>query len=94
MITTVGFVGLGNIGAKLAASLLRNGYDVAVLDLEPAAAAPLLDAGATWRSSPADLAHDRDLVITCLPTPAASATVVEGPDGLLRGLRPARCGPR
>jgi 3-hydroxyisobutyrate dehydrogenase len=88
MITTVGFVGIGTIGAKLAATLLRNGFDVAVLDLEPAAATPLLDAGAEWRRSPADLACARDLVITCLPSPAASAAVVEGPDGLLRGLRP------
>jgi 3-hydroxyisobutyrate dehydrogenase len=88
MITTVGFVGLGNVGAKLAGSLVRNAYDVAIVDLDAAAAAPLFDAGAGWRRSPADLARDRDLVITCLPTPAASAAVVEGPGSLLDGLRP------
>lgn len=67
---------------------MRNGYDVAIVDLDAAAAAPLLDAGAGWRRSPADLARDRDLVITCLPSPSASAAVVDGHDGLLQALRP------
>ena len=83
----VGFVGLGNVGAKLAGSLVRGGYDLVVLDLDPTAAAPLLASGAAWASSPADLASRCDLVITCLPSPAASAEVVEGADGLLDGLR-------
>ncbi len=87
LISRIGFVGLGNVGAKLAGSLLRGGYDLVVHDLDPNAAAPLLESGATWASSPAELASRCDVVITCLPSPAACAEVVEGATGLLEGLR-------
>jgi len=86
VIRRVGFVGLGHVGAKLASSLLRGGYDLVVLDLDPEAAAPLLEAGAAWASSPAQVALRCDLVITCLPSPGACAEVVEGANGLLDGL--------
>ncbi|MEP7089217.1 MAG: NAD(P)-dependent oxidoreductase [Nocardioidaceae bacterium] len=79
-------MGLGHLGANLAGSLLRAGHDLVVLDLDPEAAAPLLEAGADRGSSPAEMALRCDLVITCLPSPAASAEVVEGPEGLLGGL--------
>ena len=62
----IGFIGLGNVGGKLAGSLLRNGYDLVVRDLDRTAAQPFLDAGAGWADSPADLARTCDAVITCL----------------------------
>ena len=83
----VGFIGLGNVGGKLAASLVRGGFDVTVRDLDRAAAEPLLAAGAHWGPSPAETVLGVDAVITCLPTPAASATVLEGEDGLLSTMR-------
>ena len=82
----VGFIGLGNVGAKLSGSLVRNGFDVVVLDLDPRAMQPLLDAGASAGTSPAEMAAECEVVITCLPSPAISATVVEGPEGLIHGL--------
>ncbi|HCB34517.1 MAG TPA: 3-hydroxyisobutyrate dehydrogenase [Acidimicrobiaceae bacterium] len=85
----VGFVGLGNVGAKLAGSLLRDGVDLVVRDLDRAAAEPLLAAGAGWADSPAELAAACDVVITCLPNPAASAAVLESGDGVLAGWRAA-----
>ncbi len=88
MIETVGFIGLGNVGGKLAATLLRNGYDLVVRDLDETAAVPLLADGARWGTSPRQIAQDCDAVITCLPTPAASAAVMEADDGLLAGLGP------
>ena len=87
-IENVGFIGLGNVGAKLAGSLLIGGHDLTVHDLDREAAAPLLEKGARWADSPADVATRCDLVITCLPNPAASAEVVEGDDGLLSAIRP------
>ena len=45
MAPTVGFIGLGNVGAKLAGSLLRNGVALTVRDLDRAAAQPFLDVG-------------------------------------------------
>ncbi|RMF39277.1 MAG: NAD(P)-dependent oxidoreductase [Alphaproteobacteria bacterium] len=86
----IGFIGLGNVGGKLAGSLLRNGFDMTVRDLDPAAAQRFLDGGAKWGESPAAMAEACDLVITCLPSPATSAAVVEGPDGLLQSLGPGR----
>ena len=74
----VGFIGLGNVGGKLAGSLLRNGFDLTVRDLDRDAARRFLDAGAHWGETPARMMESCDAVITCLPTPAASATVLEG----------------
>ena len=83
----VGFIGLGNVGGKLAGSLQRNGYDLTVRDLDRAAAQPFLDKGAHWAESPRQMAEAVDVVITCLPSPAASAAVMEADDGILAGLR-------
>lgn len=82
----VGFIGLGNVGSKLAGSLVRNGFEVVVRDLDETAVAPLLEAGASFGDSPAAMAEVCDVVITCLPSPAISAAVVEGEHGLLEGL--------
>jgi len=82
----VGFIGLGNVGGKLAGSLLRNRVVLTVRDLDRKAAQPFLDGGATWADSPAEMAAACDVVITCLPSPAASAAVMEADDGLLAGL--------
>ena len=82
----VGFIGLGNVGSKLSKSLLRNGFEMVVRDLDRAAAQPLLDGGAGWADTNRELAEACDLVITCLPSPAAVRSVMEGPDGVLVGL--------
>ncbi|MEM1050327.1 MAG: NAD(P)-dependent oxidoreductase [Pseudomonadota bacterium] len=83
----IGFIGLGNVGGKLAGALLRNGYDLTVRDLDRAAAAPFLEDGANWAETPRALAETCDMVITCLPSPAACSEVMEAEDGLLAGLR-------
>ncbi len=82
----VGFIGLGNVGGKLAGSLLRNGIDLTVRDLNADIAQPFLDAGAKWADSPREMAQGVDVLITCLPSPAASAAVMEAEDGALAGL--------
>ena len=86
----IGFIGLGNVGGKLSTSILRNGFDLVVRDLDMAAAQPLLDAGASWGESPKAMAEECDAVITCLPSPAASAAVLETEDGLLTGFGPGK----
>jgi 3-hydroxyisobutyrate dehydrogenase len=82
----VGFIGLGNLGSKMAATLLRNGRQLVVHDRDEAAGRPLLQAGARWASTPKELALRSDLVITCLPSPLVSAQVLEQRDGVLAGL--------
>ena len=86
----IGFIGLGNVGGKLAGSLLRNGYALVVRDLDRAVAQPFLDQGAEWAESPREMAETCDYVITCLPSPAACAAVMEADDGLLAGLGPGK----
>ncbi len=83
-----GFIGLGSLGAHLAGSLLREGIDVTVSDLDPAVAAPLLDRGAHWAADAQAAAERVDAVITCLPSPAVSMQVLAGERGILAGLRP------
>ena len=82
----IGFIGLGNVGAKLAGSLQRNGFNLTVRDLDPVAAQPSLDAGASWAGSPREMAEECDTIITCLPSPAACSEVMEADDGILAGL--------
>ncbi|MBC6404265.1 MAG: NAD(P)-dependent oxidoreductase [Rhodospirillales bacterium] len=81
-----GFIGLGNLGRHLAASLLRAGFPLTVNDLRREAAEPLLAAGATWAEDPAALAAKAEAVITCLPSPASAAAVMTGPKGVLETL--------
>lgn len=82
----IGFIGLGNVGGKLAGSLVRNGHELTVRDLQRSAADVLLAQGARFGDSAAQMARDCDVIITCLPSPAASAQVLEGADGVLAGL--------
>ena len=72
----VGFIGLGNVGGKLAGSLLRNGIDLSVHDLNDSFVTDFVARGAKDGSSPAQLMQDCDAVITCLPSPAACDAVV------------------
>ncbi|SVA04965.1 uncharacterized protein METZ01_LOCUS57819, partial [marine metagenome] len=82
----VGFIGCGNVGGKLAGSLIRNGFDLMVRDLDQDAARSLLDGGAAWADTPRAMAEGCDVVVTCLPSPAVCSTVMEGDDGVLAGL--------
>lgn len=86
----IGFIGLGNVGSKLAGNLLRNNVDLTVRDLDRTAAEPFLAKGAKWADSPAEMVRACDMIITCLPSPAASAAVMEGNDGLLTALGPGK----
>ena len=86
--SSVGFIGLGNVGSKLAGTVVRSGTSTMVLDLDPNAMAQLVAAGAKPAQSPADLARNCDIVITCLPSPAVVAEVMESTDGVLAGLTP------
>jgi len=81
-----GFIGLGNLGAHLAGSLVRGGFEVTVHDLNRDAAAPLLAAGARWADSPHGAANASDSLITCLPSPQASVAVMTGGNGALHAI--------
>lgn len=82
----IGFVGLGNVGGKLAGSLLRNGHDVMVRDLDHGLMQEFQKQGADAASSAKELAENVDVVITCLPSPAACSLVMESEDGVIAGI--------
>ena len=86
----VGFIGLGNAGSKLAGSLLRNGFELVVKDLDSDAIRPFVEAGAGWADTGRDVARRSDLIITCLPSPAAVRSVMEGNRGVLSGIGPGK----
>jgi 3-hydroxyisobutyrate dehydrogenase len=86
----IGFIGLGNVGHQLAGNLLRHGWDLTVRDLDPERVHDLVSLGAKAADNPRQLASEVDLVITCLPSPAACQDVMEAPDGVLSGMSPGK----
>jgi 3-hydroxyisobutyrate dehydrogenase len=82
----IGFIGLGNVGGKLAASLLRNKFDLTVRDLETKLTNNLKNKGAKVSNSAKELAEQTDLIITCLPSPEICAEVMESDEGVINGL--------
>jgi len=82
----IGFIGLGNVGGKLASSLIRNKFDLTVRDLDKNLTKSFEDQGAKVVNSPKELAEEVDVIITCLPSPSICAEVMEGEDGILNGL--------
>ncbi len=71
-----GYIGLGNLGGHLAMSLIRNGFDLVVHDIDKGLAERHIAAGAIWAESPQALAGQVDHVFTCLPSPAVSEKVL------------------
>ncbi len=86
----VGFIGLGNVGGKLSGNLIRNGYDVTVHDLNHKLVEKFVEHGAAKGENPEQIMRDSEVVITCLPSPAASAEVMEGEHGMLKSIGPGK----
>ena len=82
----IGFIGLGNVGGKLAESLLRNKFDLTVRDLNQNLTKNFKDKGAKISNSAKELAEKTDLIITCLPSPKICAEVMESSEGVINGL--------
>ena len=82
----VGFIGLGNVGGKLAGSLIRNNFDLTVRDLDKNLTQSFKDLGAKVANSAKELAEQVDLIITCFPSPKICAEVMEAEDGVINGL--------
>ena len=82
----IGFIGLGNVGGKLAGSLLRNKFDLTVRDLDENLTNKFKNLGAKVVNSAKELSEQVDLIITCLPSPKICAEVMEGEDGVINGL--------
>ena len=82
----IGFIGLGNVGGKLAGSLIRNNFKLTVFDLDKEIMNNFKSKGANTSKNPKELAEAVDVVITCLPSPDACKQVMETDDGVIAGL--------
>jgi 3-hydroxyisobutyrate dehydrogenase-like beta-hydroxyacid dehydrogenase len=83
----LGFIGLGTMGASMAANLQKAGHQLVVHDIRRANAEPHLAAGARWVETPRQVAEAADVVFTSLPGPPEVEAVALGTEGLLAGLR-------
>src|SRR5213075_597274 len=82
----VGFIGLGTMGASMAANLQKAGHELVVHDVRRAAAERHLAAGAVWADSPKALAEQCEVIFTSLPGPPEVEEVALGANGLLAGM--------
>jgi 3-hydroxyisobutyrate dehydrogenase-like beta-hydroxyacid dehydrogenase len=83
----VGFIGTGHMGNPITRHLLKAGHDVTVYDKRQEATANLIELGAVWGESPADVADASEVVFTSLPGPPEVDDAVLGEHGLLEGAR-------
>ena len=86
----VGFIGLGNLGYRLANNLVDYNIETFIYDLNKDIGKELEEKGAVWINSPEKVADCSDICITCLPSPHAVSSVLEGRNGLLNGLGPKK----
>ncbi len=84
----IGFIGLGNMGSGMAANIMAAGYPLAVNDLRPEAAEPLLNQGASWADTPKVLADMSEIILTSLPGPEEVEAVATGKNSIIQGICP------
>ena len=82
----IGFIGLGNVGGKLAESLFRNQFDLIVHDLDNAVIDDFKSRGVNIANSAGQLTKEADVIITCLPSPKICEDVMIGKNGILENI--------
>ena len=87
----VGFIGLGTMGAHMAANLqtylLKSNHGMVVYDINRSSAEPAIAKGAVWAETPKALAEQCDVIFASLPGPPEVEAVTTGKDGLIHGMR-------
>ena len=83
----IGFIGLGRMGRPMASNLRKNGFELAVHDVDPAGVRQLAKLGATAAASAAEVARQSDIVFTMLPGSSEVEATVLGKDGLIANGR-------
>jgi 3-hydroxyisobutyrate dehydrogenase len=84
---TIGWIGTGVMGGPMAGHLVDRGHDVSVFNRTRRRAESLLDAGAQWRDTPAQVAADVDVVVTMLGTPTDVRDTIFGEGRVLESMR-------
>src|SRR6476646_4488930 len=88
--STVGMVGLGAMGSRIAARLLDAGHPVHATNRTRAKAQPLMGRGLVWQDTPRAVAAAADVVLSMVTDDAALDGVTAGPDGIIAGLAPGQ----
>jgi 3-hydroxyisobutyrate dehydrogenase-like beta-hydroxyacid dehydrogenase len=86
--TTVGFVGLGAMGGRIAGRLLAAGHDVYGTNRTRAKAAPLVEQGLSWLATPREVAAAAEVVFSMVTDDDALEAIATGSDGVLAGITP------
>jgi 2-hydroxy-3-oxopropionate reductase len=84
---SVGFVGVGRMGGRMARRLIQGGYKLTVYDTSEATVQPFVETGAARAKSPAEVASAAEIVLASLPTPPVVQAVALGPGGITEGSR-------
>jgi 3-hydroxyisobutyrate dehydrogenase-like beta-hydroxyacid dehydrogenase len=84
---SIGFVGVGRMGARMTRRLMAAGYPLTVYDTSKAAVQPLVEGGAKRAESPAAVGSAADIVFASVPTPPIVEAVALGPMGVIEGTR-------
>lgn len=79
----VGFIGLGHMGLPMAQNILKAGFPLWAYNRTKEKAAPLLEQGCKWASSPADLAAQCDILVSMVANDDALNEIVDGPTGII-----------
>ncbi|CAJ0599697.1 unnamed protein product [Cylicocyclus nassatus] len=88
MMTTVGFIGLGNMGAHMARNLMKNGHKLVVYDINKKVVDSFKADGAEAAACPAEVAAASSDIITMLPSSPHVRKAYGGDDGLLKQMQP------
>ncbi len=83
----IGFIGLGTMGAAMAANIVRTGFPLTAWNRTPGKGADLADLGATFAASPADVARASDIVVICVSDTPDVEAVLFGENGVTEGAR-------
>jgi len=83
----IGFIGVGRMGARMVARLIKAGYSLTIYDTDKAAVKPLVEMGAKAADSPAAVASAAEIVFASVPTPPIVQAVALGPKGVIEGNR-------
>ena len=83
----IGFIGLGNVGGKLANNLLNNQFDVTVLDKDEKITLEFQSKGSKISNSIQELVENSEIIITCLPSPQVCKEVLESENGIINHIK-------
>ena len=83
----IGFIGLGNVGSKIAFNILKSKYKLHIHDIDKKKSSYLIKNGAVWHKSISNLLNNCSVFFTCLPSPKSVRNVIESNNGVLKNIK-------